>query len=174
MNTGAILTGLALLVVAIPFVFSPFLRNERRKSRLAPRQNVDLEKRKTDALLALSDLDFDYRTGKVTQEDYEILRAQLVTEAGSLIETVRQEREEIEKRNLAQTIRQEKDEIEKLIRARQEIIRKDKICAHCGRALRPLNQYCPGCGTALGKACPMCGKKVGLSDQFCPGCGSQL
>ena len=158
MNTGAILTGLALLVAAIPFVISPFLRDERRKSRLVSRQKVDIEKRKTEALRALGDLDFDYSTGKVIQEDYEILRLQLVAEAGSLIETVRQE----------------KDDLEKLIHARRETFRKDETCAHCGRRIQALDQYCPGCGTALGKNCPNCGKKVGLSDQFCPDCGTKL
>jgi len=174
MNTGAILTGLALLVAAIPFVVSPFLRDGRRKSRWAAPEKGDPEKRKTETLLALGDLDFDFRTGKVTQEDYELLRAQLVAEAGSLIETVRQERDEVNKLIQAPTVRQEKDEIEKLIQARRDIIRKDETCAHCGRSVQPLDQYCLGCGTALGKACPTCGKKVGLSDQFCPGCGTKL
>lgn len=174
MNTGAILTGFALLVAAIPFIISPFLRDERRKLRPAPRQKVNIEKRKTEALHALSDLDFDYSTGKVTQEDYEILRLQLVAEAGSLIETVRQEQDESEKLIQAQAIRQEKDDLEELIHARRETFRKDETCAHCGGRIQALDQYCPGCGTALGKNCPNCGKKVGLSDQFCPGCGTKL
>ena len=174
MNTGAILAGLALLVAAIPFVISPFLRDERRKSRPVSRQKVDIEKRKTEALRALSELDFDYRTGKVTQEDYEILRLQLVAEVGSLIETVRQEKDESKKLIQAQVIKQEKDDLEKLIHARRETFRKDETCAHCGRRIQALDQYCPGCGTALGKNCPNCGKKVGLSDQFCPGCGKKL
>ncbi len=174
MNIGAILTGLALLVAAIPFVISPFLRDERRKSRPGTRQNVDIEKRKTEALQVLSDLDFDYRTGKVTQEDYETLRTQLVAEAGSLIETARQERHKVEQRILEPTVSHERDEIEKQIQARREMIRDEEICAHCGRRIKTLDQYCPGCGTALGKACPNCSKKVGLSDQFCPGCGTQL
>lgn len=174
MNTGAILIGLALLVAVVPFVFSPFLRDERRKSKRAPRQKENVERRKTGALQALSDLDFDYRTGKVTQEDYETLRTQLVAEAGSLIEAARQERHKVEQLILEPTVSHERDELEKQIQARREIVRKDVICAHCSRRLKALDQYCPGCGTALGKDCPTCGKKVGLSDQFCPGCGTKL
>jgi hypothetical protein len=174
MNTGSILIGLALLVATIPFVVSPFLRDERRKSRRLSSVKVDLEERKTGALHALSDLDFDYRTGKVTQEDYESLRAQLVAEAGSLIETAIQEKHKVEQQNLEPIVRHERDEIEKQIQARRDILRNDETCAHCGRQIKKLDQYCPGCGTALGKACPTCGKKVGLGDQFCPGCGTKL
>ena len=174
MNIGAILTGLALLVATVPFVLSPFLRDQRRKSRLAPRQKEDVERRKTGALQALSDLDFDYRTGKVTQEDYETLRAQLVAEAGSLIETARQEVQEVKVLTNGPDVRRERDELEKRIQERREAVRKVESCAHCGRQLKALDQFCPGCGTALGKACPNCGKKVGLNDLFCPGCGTQL
>jgi hypothetical protein len=136
MNTGSILIGLALLVATIPFVVSPFLRDERRKSRRLSTTKVDLEQRKTGALQALSDLDFDYRTGKVTQEDYESLRLQLVAEAGSLIETAIQERHKVEQQNLEPIVRHERDDIEKQIQSRREILRNDEHAC----ALRQTNQ----------------------------------
>jgi hypothetical protein len=136
----------------------PILAVERRKSKRAPRQKEDVERRKTGALQALSDLDFDYRTGKVTQEDYEILRTQLVAEAGSLIETARQERHKVEQRILEPTVSHERDELEKQIQARRDILRNDETCAHAA-ANQNSDQYCPA-GTAL-RLVPTAAKRSG-------------
>lgn len=174
MNIGAIFIGIALLVLAIPFVANPFLEGRKSKYKSGAVQNmaakmIDVSKQRETTLLALRDLDFDYRTGKVTEEDYNNLRAQLVIEAASFIEEAEQVKE---------------DPIESRIRSRKEATNKNLVhakvsqdstkCRQCGGDLRPIDQFCPSCGTAVYFKCPSCGKVAPVGDLFCSSCGSSI
>ena len=70
----------ALAVVAVVFVARPFLRDPAPASdRLdeldpAARRRLELAEERDRALAALKELEFDHRTGKVSDDDY---RAQL-------------------------------------------------------------------------------------------------
>ena len=69
-----------IAVVAVVFVARPFLRDPSpasdRLDELAPeaRQRLALAEERDRALAALKELEFDHRTGKVSDDDY---RAQL-------------------------------------------------------------------------------------------------
>ena len=66
----------ALAVVAVAFVARPFLREPApasdRLDELAPeaRRRLALAEERDRALAALKELEFDHRTGKVSDEDY--------------------------------------------------------------------------------------------------------
>ena len=109
MNIGAILIGAAIIVLAVPYVINPFL--DERKKR--PGKDASLEKEvndeQRDALAAIRDLDFDFQTGKVTQEDYSALRERLFLEAA----------ESLQKKKQA-----EDEEIEEMIRVRQQSVKQ--------------------------------------------------
>ena len=66
----------ALAVLAVVFVARPFLRDPRpasdRLDELAPeaRRRLALVEERDRALAALRELEFDHRTGKVSDEDY--------------------------------------------------------------------------------------------------------
>lgn len=169
MNLGAILIGFAILVVTVPFVINPLV-NEHKK---LPAKVASLKKngksQEKDVLAAIRDLDFDFQTGKVTQEDYETVRTQLVLEAATNI----------------QMKKQEDEKIEEMIRARSKTVKLSVKCEKCGRELGPLDRFCPTCGVPAknqagsdGQAsqisCPSCGKSVKEGDLFCTGCGMKL
>ena len=158
MELGAIFVGLAMLVASVPFVVRPF-REKRlkgdRKSNIRPNPE---ERRKAD-LSALLDLDFDFRTGKVSEEDYLTVRAQLVADAAKYIQ-------------LENPL--EDDQLETMIRARkvsQALVQK---CSNCGEKIEAGSRFCPGCGTAVGIHCPSCGKAFQTGDLFCTSCGTKL
>jgi hypothetical protein len=66
----------ALAVVAVVFVARPFLREPApasdRLDELAPeaRRRLELAEQRDRALAALKELEFDHRTGKVSDDDY--------------------------------------------------------------------------------------------------------
>ena len=72
----ALLLAAALAVVAVVFVARPFLREPApasdRLDELAPeaRRRLALAEERDRALAALKELEFDHRTGKVSDEDY--------------------------------------------------------------------------------------------------------
>src|SRR5262249_20028076 len=47
-------------------------------------------------------------------------------------------------------------------------------CASCGRANRPNNRFCSGCGTPLTPRCPACGTEAEPGGQFCGTCGASI
>ncbi len=157
MDPIAIAIGLILLGGATAFVIKPF----RVGSRRAPKKtSASLSQREahTAALKALRDLDFDFRTGKVSEEDYSGLRTQLVIEAAKYVEAAAHE----------------DDQLEALIRTRKQALAREKPCPKCGEKLDAETRFCPHCGTEIGSPCPSCGKAVKPGDLFCRSCGSKL
>lgn len=157
MNPIAIAIGLILLGGATAFVIKPF----QAGSRLTPkktRTSLSAGEAHTAALTALRDLDFDFRTGKVSEEDYSGLRTQLVAEAAKYVETADHEN----------------DQLEALIRTRKQALARVKPCPKCGEKLDEETRFCPHCGTDVGLCCPACGKKVKSGDMYCRACGSKL
>ena len=74
--TVALMFGALLAVACVVFVARPFLREPRPSSDvvddLGPleRRRLELEEERDRALAALKELEFDHRTGKVSDEDY--------------------------------------------------------------------------------------------------------
>jgi len=155
MNLVAVLIGLTMLVLSVPFVAKPF-QQVRGKKNAMPVKQVDPEEQRLAALTALRDLDFDFQVGKVSEDDYASLRARLVAEA-------------------ARTLQDDKgDEIEALIQARKTSKANDAACAHCGETLEAGTHFCPHCEAAVEDSCPSCGNNLNAGDVFCSSCGTQL
>ncbi len=163
MDLGAILIGLAMLGLTVPYVIRPFRPVKRaRGKRVLPAEasfpSERLETQRDIVLIKLRDLDFDFQTGKVADQDYGALRGELVAEASRLIDAVRQEEEHIEQ----------------LIQSRREARVQKTLCPHCSGVLGPQECFCPTCGQPVSVSCPNCGKKVQPKDLYCMACGSHL
>lgn len=157
MDLVAIVVGFVLLGVATTFVLRPFRAKAHVTSSGVPELMRPDESRKA-ALSALRDLDFDFRTGKVNEEDYPALRAELVAQAAKSIEKVDEE----------------DDRIEALIRARKMAGAGGIKCPKCGSGLTGSVHFCPHCGAELGTTCPSCGRTTKPGDLFCSSCGSKV
>jgi hypothetical protein len=75
MTTAALVLAAVLAIVAVLFVARPFLRSPGREERYAAADGADLERlalieERDRALAALKELEFDHRTGKVSDADY--------------------------------------------------------------------------------------------------------
>ena len=74
--TLALVLGALVAVAAVLFVARPFLREpvttDDRLGRLDDivRRRIELAEERDRALAALKELEFDHRTGKITDEDY--------------------------------------------------------------------------------------------------------
>ena len=74
--TLALVLGALVAVAAVVFVARPFLREpvaaDDRLGRLddAVRRRLELAEERDRALAALKELEFDHRTGKITDDDY--------------------------------------------------------------------------------------------------------
>lgn len=78
-------------VGVVTILMAPFLWGTHQDALLvAPSASVDLRARKEAALAALKDLEFDYRTRKLSAEDYEELRAIYRMEAAEVLKAMDQ------------------------------------------------------------------------------------
>ena len=158
MQIPSILIGLILLAASVAFVSLPFRKQERKGVKSAKAQ-VKAATQKEAVLSALRDLDFDFKTGKVSEEDYTPLRAKLLTQAAQYIE---QEKEE-------------DDKLEALIQSRRAAHEHGVKCNHCGAFVEAGQRFCAKCGSAVRQeVCPQCGKKIRAGDLFCSSCGTRL
>ena len=76
MSTAALVLGVVLAVAAVVFVARPFLRrpvaahDALDEPGPLERRRLELEEERDRALAALKELEFDHRTGKVSDDDY--------------------------------------------------------------------------------------------------------
>ena len=157
MELGAIVVGLVLLIAGLLFVVKPFNAKKHKKSNQAVAA-LKPEEARIAALSALRELDFDFRLGKVSEEDHARLRAQLVAEAAKYVDAENEQ----------------EDKIEALIRARKKTAAHEKVCNKCGKTLEADARFCPHCGADMGAVCSSCGGTVKAGDTFCTSCGTKL
>jgi len=156
MSAGSILIGLLLLAATIPIVIKPLLNHRRLKpaaARVVPVSSADQHQA---TLLALRDLEFDHRTGKVTDEDYASLRTDLLAQAAATIDA--KDKGAINLDTL----------IEEAVRSR----RQTNVDALIEAAVRSRRKNQAELQTA--NFCPKCGRKARVDDRFCASCGASL
>ena len=73
MATAAVLLGALLAAVAVWFVARPLLGGAEERIPEPPPERIAVEEQRDRALAALKELEFDHRTGKVSDEDYRAL-----------------------------------------------------------------------------------------------------
>jgi hypothetical protein len=93
-ETLALLLGALLTVVCVLFVARPLLRERQRRDDAlaahgpAEETRLRLLERRDRALAALKELEFDHRTGKVSDEDYRMLVGPLRAEAAETLKAL--------------------------------------------------------------------------------------
>ena len=162
MPISTILFGLALMALMITIVASPLRHAAWPAAKEANPPINDSPASHSQVLLALRDLEFDHRTGKIASEDYSGLRATLLAEAATAIE-----HEEATEARLS-------SEIEEAVRALRTTQPKAPHCSQCGAALEPTDRFCSTCGRSTMRRCPNCGAEAFPADRICSGCSTAL
>jgi hypothetical protein len=110
--TTALVIGAVLAVVAVVFVARPFLREARAgDDRLAEPDELELRRlelaeERDRALAALKELEFDHRTGKVSDDDYRELVGPLRRRAAETLRALEPRAEGARERDLPQLRRE--------------------------------------------------------------------
>jgi hypothetical protein len=116
-----------------------------------------------DAVTALREIEFDRETGKLSETDYDELKARYTKQA---IEAMRRQSAE------AAATTDADDEIEMAVRVYRA---QHAACPTCGPRPEPDAVYCSNCGRYLRDRCADCGAPVeALDARFCVSCGNRL
>jgi hypothetical protein len=90
---GALLAIACVLLVARPFLRDPTPSDDRLESPDAREQTrIELAEERDRALAALKELEFDHRTGKVSDEDYRMQVGPLRRRAAEVLRALEPER----------------------------------------------------------------------------------
>ena len=130
LTAGAIV----LVIAVVAFVVYPLFRSDRSLLISTVSQSEELFRRRDRIYAELRDLDFDYRVGKVTAEDYREARDQLETEAARILQAIDVEIKAID------------EEIEREVRRLRE---SRHSCPSCGAVIAPNARFCASCGESL-------------------------
>lgn len=160
MSSGAIalLIGSVLAVGALAFVLYPLFFEVRDVARRA----APPEESGESAIVALREIEFDRATGKLSESDYDELKATYATRAIA------------EMRASAAPVAApaDADPVEARVRAYRQA---RKECGTCGLRPEPDAIYCSTCGAYLDATCPSCNSNVPESSAaFCSSCGFVL
>ena len=168
MQLTAIFFTLAILILVAIYLYAPFM--ERRARRVTEEEHdlSTLMAERDRVINSLQELDFDFKLGKIPEEDYPTQRASLLQKGADLLRKIdsiapqlvsaqdadaRIERAIAARRADASVTKAEPsdDDLESMIQARRRG-RKEQSSGFC----------------------PKCGKPVMVSDRFCPSCGKSL
>ncbi len=168
MQLTAIFFSLAILILVAIYLYAPFMERRARRVTEEEHELSTLMAERDRVINSLQELDFDFKLGKIPEEDYPTQRSSLLQKGADLLRKIdalapqpvsvqdadaRIERAIAARRADASVNRPEPtdDDLESMIQARRKG-RKEKSSGFC----------------------PKCGKPVMVSDRFCPSCGKSL
>ncbi len=162
LTPGAILLGIALLVLVLLVVGRPFLL--RRTQEAQPTTREALQAQKEAYLQQIVDLDFDHETGKVPDAAYQQERQQLLIQAALILrqlDTLSNGHKRVEEGVATVATADPEAQIEQAILAlRQQRSTSTRpslppnggsqaYCPNCGRAVKAADNFCRSCGHSL-------------------------
>ena len=178
---GEALAAAVVGLIALWLVLDPLLR--RSEPRAQPVEPLDPEETpRGQAVTALKEIEFDRETGKLSDSDYEFLKARYTAAA---LDALRLE-------NVASGPAEKSDDVEAMIAAKVRALRSasatapsdlllpstgsTRSCDSCGPRPEPDAVFCSSCGRPLAapSACDRCGAALQPDSRFCEACGRQV
>ena len=159
-----LIIGTVLAIAAMGWVLAPLFRADAGTTvaPFAPAR-YDVAARRERAVEALREIEFDRATGKLSDADYEMLKARYTQQAVAAM------------RSESGAAIVDESEIEAAIRRAREAQANVPSCAVHGSRPEPDAIYCSECGRFLRGACAHCGATPSAPGaRFCEGCGHLL
>jgi rubrerythrin len=170
MDLSAIFFVLAALILVGMYLYAPFTGRTRRSVVGREEHEISSLMAERDRMInALQELDFDFKLGKVPEEDYPAQRAELLQKGADILRKLDELQPALASDSNAEA-RLEKavaarradaaapaqapvsdDDIESMLAARRKQ-HKDKsagFCPRCGQAVLVSDRFCPSCGKSL-------------------------
>jgi cytochrome c-type biogenesis protein CcmI len=138
----SVVIGAVLLVAAVVLlILQPMLSGQRASLHRELDEPTDAEARRRVTLLALRDVEYDYATGKLNEDDYRSLKRELASEALAALNLADAEAAA----GPAAAPPELEDEIARL----RGGLRAGTTCSACGSANESGSLFCAYCGAPL-------------------------
>ena len=171
MDIGAILILLALLIGVGLYLAAPLMNKRVRRVTQESQEGSTLMAERDRVINALQELDFDFKLGKIPDEDYPAQRAELLQRGADVLK-------KLDALKAASSSGPDAESrLEKAVAARRadaaaeaanpEPISDDEIESMLAARRKARGEKSSG-------FCPRCGKPVLVNDKFCPNCGKAI
>ena len=168
MELTAIFFSLAVLIIVGIYLYAPFMERRARRVTEEEHELSALMAERDRIINSLQELDFDFKLGKIPEDDYPTQRANLLQKGAEILKKID---------SLApQPVSTQDTEarLEKAIAARRADgavvtapVTDDDLEAMISARRKSRTKKSAG-------FCPRCGKPVTVTDRFCPSCGKSL
>jgi NADH pyrophosphatase NudC (nudix superfamily) len=168
MELTAIFFSLAVLILVGMFLYAPFMERRARGVTEEEHELSALMAERDRVINSLQELDFDFKLGKIPEEDYPTQRANLLQKGAEILKKID---------TLApQTVSAQDTEarLERAIAARRADASNAKPDVSDDDLESMISSRRRGRTHKSAGFCPRCGKPVMVTDRFCPSCGKSL
>lgn len=162
--------GTILALIALTVVLGPLVSDADATPQTPPAPKpVKSATAEGTAVAALREIEFDRATGKLSDDDYEAMRASYTRDALAELRAA----DNLATRAAVATGGPVTDDLVEAAIRRASELKLD--CIVCGPRPEPDAIFCSSCGRYLAGACGNCGTPVELvGARFCVGCGEGL
>lgn len=167
--TTALILGTLLALAGLAYVLFPLFADPGAELAPGPRP---VDHPEEDPVAALRETEFDRATGKLSDADYEALRARYTDLALAQLRV----RDSVAAVSVVVTEAAGESEV---VDVAEAAVRRQRArlheCSACGPRPESDAVYCSDCGRYLAGCCAGCGATVDEPGaRFCPGCGATL
>ncbi|HEY85580.1 MAG TPA: zinc-ribbon domain-containing protein [Chloroflexi bacterium] len=179
-----------MALVALWWIFKPlFAESEEEVEIFSPEDQrlLELEERRDTLYVTIKDLKQNLEDKKITEADFQQLRAELMQQAAIILRQIDQLTGDADLRlnaridALLTDFQANGNTVDAALvqSARAEILRETKaspktLCPNCSHPVAPEDTFCTQCGTPLTNLCPHCQNVIAPDDVFCTHCGVRL
>src|SRR5512143_315097 len=168
MELTAIFFSLAVLILVGMYLYAPFMERRARRVTEEEHELSALMAERDRVINSLQELDFDFKLGKIPDEDYPTQRASLLQKGAEILKKIDA---------LAPPLiatQDTEDRLEKAIAARRADGAVTVAPATDDELEAMISTRRKGRTKKSAGFCPRCGKPVMTTDRFCPSCGKSL
>ena len=168
MELGSVFLILAVFIIVGMYLYAPFMSKPRKLSTSEMHEVSTLKAERDRVINSLQELDFDFKLGKIPEEDYPEQRAELLKKGSEIL------RQLDELQPVYAAARTAESRIEKAAAANRADSASDNAAFSDEEIEAMLAARRKQHKSKSAGFCPKCGKPVLAADNFCPSCGKSL
>ena len=142
------------------FVMMPVLRGDWAVMGRSDDEVTEVDARKQAALRGLRDAEYDFRSGKIDQADYQVIKSDLARQALAAMEEEGTGSDAADEGTSPASPDAEDDRLEDEIARVRKGMAQGRTCPECGHLNVKKSRFCTGCGERLGRVATTAGNPV--------------